>query len=240
LTHNPKTLGLALAAIFTMGTVVAPAAQAQQGTLTSTGPVTLIGTQTGEFGSGQNALTNFAVEKTECPEAVYTGHKYNVTPHSLVPNAVSTITVTPHYGLCKVSIPTTVDMNGCDYVIHLPETTGGGDTYGIKTTIACPSGKHITWTVFANAAKHATFEPFCDYSLTESAAGYTGLHATDTTNGFIDISGTIKSIAVYKKSPTGSFLCPEGTSNSGALDVDITLEGRNEIGAKTGVGISHQ
>ena len=42
-----KTLAVALVAVFALGAVVASAASAQQGFLTSTGNVTLTGTETG-------------------------------------------------------------------------------------------------------------------------------------------------------------------------------------------------
>ncbi len=53
--RNLKALGLTLAAVFAMSAIAASAASAQQGTLTSDGPVTLYGTETGPAGS--NAIT---------------------------------------------------------------------------------------------------------------------------------------------------------------------------------------
>ena len=95
-------------------------------------------------------------------------------------------------------------MNGCDYVLHLEETTGAEDEYGVRATTICPVGKHVTITIFATAAKHTANEPFCHETITENVAGYTGLTAKNTTNGKIDINGTITGITVDKKSPTGA------------------------------------
>jgi hypothetical protein len=243
MTRNLKALGLALVAVFALGAVVASAASAQVGTLTSTGPVTLIGTQTGA--ASANQLTAFG-GTTQCANVKYTGHKYNVTPHTFIPNDVSTFTVTPHFGTCTskigaTSFPATVHMNNCDFVFHLEGTTPGVDTYTVKSTIegGPPSPCFIDVTVFATAAKHTAGESFCNLLITPNAAGYLGPHATDTTNGKVDFSGEITGLTVDKESPTGSILCPEETTNAGKLSQDITFEGKNEGGIATSISLSH-
>jgi hypothetical protein len=235
--HKLKALGLCLVAVLAMGAVVASAAQAQsQGTLTSTGPVTLRGVNEPE--PAINAYTAFGTT-TKCPNTVYTGHKVAETPHKFIPSGATQITITPHYGVCigPLNVPTTVDMNGCDYVFDILETTGGGDTYGVRMTIVCPAGKHITDTFFKNAADHAAFKPFCHHTLTENAAGYLGLHITDLTNGHLTVSGAIEGITIHKTG--GGILCPEETTNVGKLDLSINIEGRNEAGATTKISLSH-
>jgi hypothetical protein len=128
--RNPKALGLALVAVFAMSAMATSAASAQQGELTSkpVEGVTLIGSETGEAGS--NALTAFGL-RIECPQSTYTGHKYSETPHTLIPNGATTVTLTPDYKEenhnCRSfpgNFPMTVSMNGCDYVLHFGETTG--------------------------------------------------------------------------------------------------------------------
>jgi hypothetical protein len=239
--RNLKVLGLALVAAFALSAVLASAATAQVGTFTSTGPVTLIGTQTGEASANQISAFGGTVR---CPNAKYTTHKYNVTPHTFIPNDVSTTTVTPHFGVCSgqfgSTFPATVDMNGCDFVFHIEGTTPGVDTYTVKTTIECtPSTNHITITIFATAAKHTANEPFCHLTVTQNAAGYLGTHVTDLTNGKVSNTGTINSITVDQKSPTGSLLCPEQTTNTGSLSLDVVNEGKNEAGGTTSVSLSH-
>jgi hypothetical protein len=241
MTRNLKALGLALVAVFALSAVLASVASAQVGTFTSTGPVTLIGTQTGE--ASANQITAFGAT-VQCPNAKFTTHKYNVTPHTFIPNDVSTTTVTPHFGVCSAkvggpSFPATVDMNGCDYGFHIEGTTPGVDTYTIKATIECPTGKHITITIFASAAKHTSNEPFCHLTVTENAAGYLGLHVTDLTNGKVSNSGTVTGISVDQKSPTGSILCPEETTATASISIDIVNEGKNEAGSATNVSLSH-
>jgi hypothetical protein len=242
--RNLKALGLALIAVFALGAVVASAASAQMpGTLTSSGPVTLLGTQTPlEKPTEKNFLSALGGTVT-CANAIYTGHKYNVTPHIFIPNDVSTVTITPHYGSCvakigAASFPATVHMNGCDYVFHFEGTTPGVDTYTVKATIegSCTA---IVITVFATAVKHAAGESFCNLTVTPNSAGYPGLHATDTTNGKIDITGTATGISVDKKSPTGSILCPEESTNLGTLTQDVLIEGKNEAGQGTNISLSH-
>jgi hypothetical protein len=239
--RNLKALGLALVAVFALSAVVASVASAQNGTLTSTGPFTLDGVNTGA--ASANQLTAFG-GTTQCPNVTYTAHKYNETPHKFIPNDVSTVTITPHYGVCTsefvfTSFPTTIDMNGCDYVFHIEGTTPGVDTYTVKATVECPTGKHITITVFASAAKHMSNEPFCDITITENTAGYLGLHATDLTNGKGNTVGEVKNISADKSSPNGSILCPTETTNTATLAQDVLLEGKNEAGGTTSVSLSH-
>lgn len=240
--RNLKVLALALTAAFALSAVAASAALAQNGTLTSDGPVTLIGIQTGV--SSSNVWSMFGAT-TECSSTLYTYHKYEETPHKFISNGATTFTVTPHYGACIIrvggsSFATTIDMNGCDFALHLEGTKlGGTDEYLTKTTIVCPAGQHITKTIYASAAKHASHEPFCHLTITENAAGYAGFIAKDTTNGKIDISGKIEGISADKKSPTGSILCPEEATAAGSMSEDVTLEGRNEMGVATSISLSH-
>jgi hypothetical protein len=236
MTRNLKALGLALVAVFAMGAVIASAAQAQQGTLTSTGPVTLRGVNE----AGQvNALTAFGSE-VKCPNALYTGHKYLETPHKFLTNGATTVTITPHYGTgCTgpLGVPATVDMNGCDYDFHILETTGGGDTYGIRAFITCPKDVHISITFFSSKANHEANKPFCHTVITENPLGYLGLHVTDLTTGHLTVSGTIENITAHKVD--GGFFCPEETDTKAKLDLSINVEGRNEAGATTKISLSH-
>ena len=236
--RNLKALVLAMAALFVLSAAIASAASAQQGTLTSDGPVTLTGEETGP--SGSNATTMFGLS-IQCPGTTYTGHKYNETPHQFIPSGATTITLTPHYKNCVAgNFPVTIDMNGCDYVVHLGITTGGiADTYGVSFDIVCPVGQEITKTIFTNAADHAANKPFCILHI-KSQAGLVGAHATDTTNGHIDISGVVEGVHIVRtKSASHLILCPEGTTATAKMDIDITLKGHNSLGSPTAVSLSH-
>jgi hypothetical protein len=241
MTHKLKTLGLALAAVFAIGALAASAASAQNGIFTSDGPVTLIGTQTG--GVNENAWTFFGKVDT-CANATYTGHKVNVTPHEPIPNGATEITITPHYGTCVINtgaFPTTTDMNGCDYDLKLTETTPTvTDSYFVDFKVTCPVGKHIVTTLFTNAAGHTANSPFCHITITENLAGYTGLKAVDTTNGTIDLTGTIEGVEADKEVISGTttdvgILCPKETTKTGILHIDASFVSKNG----TQIALSH-
>ncbi len=230
--RNLKVLGVALAAVFALAAVAASAASAANGTLTSDGPVTLTGTETGAVTANQ--LTAFG-SNVRCAGSTFTGHKYNVTPHTFIPNDVETVTITPHYvdncTATALNLPATVHMNGCDYVFHLGETVAGKtDTYKILATLVCPRGGPVV-TVF-NAAKTATV---CTITVTPNAAGYNGLEAVDTTNGHIDIINTATGISVDEEGT----LCGTHSEAGGTLTQDLTIKGHNEAGEPTSIGISH-
>jgi hypothetical protein len=234
---NLKALGLALVAMLALGALTASAASAQ-GKITSDGSVTLHGKHL----AGVNALTAFG-GRTECPNATYTGHKVGSTTE-LIANGSTQATITPHYGLCKTiagfEFSSTVDMNGCDYVFDLEGTTGGvAHTYGVKATVVCPKNAHIQVTLFTSSS-HTDSNRFCTTTITENAAGYLGLHATDLTNGKLQISGTIEGIAAHKVTgpDNNSFLCATASTETAKLDLDIEVEGKNSSGGATNVSLS--
>lgn len=235
--RNLKRLGFVLAALVALSVVGASAAPAQQGKLTSDGPVTLIVEETG--GVGANAWTMFG-QRTECPGSNPVGHAYNVTPHGLIPNGATTITFTPNYKNCIGSFGflVTMDMNGCDYVAHIGATTGGvAGTYGATFDIVCPPGQAVTKTVFTNAATHASGTPFCVIHIPPQN-GLAGAHVTNTANGHIDFAGTVEGIkATRTASATHPVLCQHTTTETAKLDIDVTVRGTN--GGPTSIGISH-
>jgi hypothetical protein len=237
-----KTLGLALVAVFALSAVVASAASAQNGRLTSTGPVTLDGVNTGA--ELENSLTAFGLFKVTCPNVLYTGHKVKVTPHEPVPSGAEQVTITPHYGVCSTaaagSFPTTVDMNGCDYEFDLLATKAANE-YNITPTVICPPTKHIELTIFTNAADHAANKPFCISTVTEKVDyPKNTLVARDTLNGHVDITGTVEEIEVHKAvGPDGGVLCPAATDKAAILHIDVTINGTNASKQPTSISLSH-
>lgn len=241
--RNLKALGLALVAVFALSAVVASAASAQQGFLTSDGAVTLKGVET-ETEGGTNALTAFGLT-VKCPGSTYTGHEFNVTPHKPVPSGATKITITPHYKICNVTpgnFPATVDMNGCDYDATLGATTEATptkDTYGVTYDITCPVGQEITLTIFTTAAKHTENKPFCKVHVA-GQNNLNGGHATDTTNGHIDLTGTVEGIKLTKTNAgEDPLLCPAQSTEAGKFDIDATVSGVNGAGGSTPISISH-
>jgi len=254
--RNLKALGLALVALFALAALGASTASAANGQLhafktTNTkeavSPFTLTGTETG---SATNRLTAFK-SFVECPGSTYTGHAVLThaettagKKHQLLTTNAETVTITPHYATACYStalkFPTTVTMNGCDYVFHLQETTGVGDTYGILATLECPTGKTPEVEVYKIGSTHESANLKCTITVDPNAEGYKGLHATDTTNDHIDISGTIEGIKTTEEvGPAGGCLSAETTDLNGKLDVDITVDAHDEEGKTLGVGITH-
>lgn len=239
MSRNLKVLGLALVVVFALCAVAASAASAQVGKLTSTGPVTLFGTQTGT--KEKNARVAFGGETT-CEKASYTAHKLKVTPHELIVSGESSMTITPTYGLCAYRNGggtvwrVTYDMNGCDYALHL-EAKKAANEYNTKTTIECPSGQHITLTLFTTETEHLAGNAFCHFTITEKAAGYTGPTAIDTQNGKVDLNGPVENITADKKG-SEPILCQESMINNAKINLDITLEGKDKVGNPTAISLS--
>lgn len=259
--RNFRTLGLALVAVFAFSAVVASAASAQTpGHLTSTGPVTLTGTETGlnptnPGGPDQtydNALTG-PLGTVYCTHTTYTGHavlthEQTTTgdKHALIPSGSTTATITPVYTSCHAQIPilgsrpATVTLNGCDYVFHIGETTGGGETYGVTADVKCPPGKKIEVHIYkSGSVTHPDADSICTIKVgEENNQGVGGLHLTNTptpTPDDIDLTGTVADIHTEN---TGS-LCGNGTSETADLDVDVTVKGDNAEGNPTNITITH-
>jgi hypothetical protein len=210
----------------------------EQGSFSSDGPVTLIGTETG--GIGANTLTVFG-SSIECPGSILTGHKYNVTPHALTTSGETTATLTPHYPNCVTyyggSYPVTVTMNGCDYVLHVGGTTPESNvvgTYGVTADIVCPAGKSIEVVAYLGSP-HASNNQLCKFIVTPKN-GLMGPHITNTPGtGTFDINGTFGGIVAHREG-----LCvSEGktTTETAQLHVDTTVSGKNAVGGATAVGI---
>lgn len=239
-----KVLGLVLAMAFSLNGVVSTTAWAQQGSLTSDGPVTLRMTE-GKADPNENTLTAFGRE-VECLDSYYTGHKYNITPHEPIPSGSTQFTVTPHYNqpACFTypkEMPATVDVNGCDYVFRIGETTPPGNnegTYGLTTDIICPEGQEIVITLFTSGIKHKEEKAFCAFYIKQQLA-LKGAHATDTKNGHIDVRGTVEGVHVTSKNlGEDPFLCQNQTTTTGKFDINVTVEGRSGGGGTTKVSIS--
>ncbi|MGC1851173.1 MAG: hypothetical protein WA687_01890 [Solirubrobacterales bacterium] len=255
--RNLKTLGLALVAVFAFGALAASVASAQQGTLTSTGPVTLTGEDTEPTVINKNALTQGALGRVECPHSKYTGHAVLThaqttagSKHGLISVPATTATITPHYNTkCHAIIPilgtrpATVTMNGCDYVAHIGQTTGGANTYGVTFDLVCPPGKVIEVHVYkTGSVTHPDADAVCTFKIGSEHGGkpvnqgLVGAHLTHTLPPAddIDLSGEILGIHDTHEGT----LCGSGTSNTNKLDIDVTIKGHNNLGANTDVTVT--
>jgi hypothetical protein len=223
--RNLKSLGLALVAVFAMSAMAASTASAATpGEFTlGAGTTTVTGT---EVAAGPNKLTAFG-QTVECPGSSYDIFKFNQTPHVVPPNAVTTLTVVPTYKQenCKTGIGTkmTVTTNGCDFVFHIGETTGGGETYGVTADVVCPPNVEIDVHAYASASNENITA--CTVTV-PSQNGLTG--TVHLTNGVapsgrkdVTIKGQFTNIHV-----TESGLCGNKTELLGTFDVNATIEGK--------------
>jgi len=196
-----------------------------------------------------NRITAFGVIFA-CDGSTGTGHKYDVTPHEFISSGETTFTLTPHIKQTNAAgepnctgslgISGTTDFHGCDYVVHTGETTGGvAGTYGGSLDIVCPTGEEIDWTIWLSKSAHKSepTNPKCILHVPPQT-GITGVHATDTGNGTIDLTGTLEGITATQT--RNSILCPSGThTNTLSVDLDLSVTGHNEAGGATGISLSH-
>jgi hypothetical protein len=227
---NLKILGLAVVAVFSLSAVVASTAWAQQGKITSDGPVTLDLTET-----GANSWTTFGL-KGECP-GTFTGHEYNVTPHKSIAAGATKITITAFYSIGKCVVfhsggeqSVTVTMNGCDYVLNLGSTVEA-DRYALTTDIMCPPGKAIEMHNWFPAV-------FGKCTLTiKSQTGIGGATvAANTGSNDLSITGTFKEILLERHG--SGFGCSSETSTGGTRHVNLTIQGTDGFKNVRPIGIS--
>ena len=229
--RNLKALGLVLVAVFALSAMAASASSASD--LTSDGPFTLTGTETG---GGTNYIEVFGL-KLNCPGSFYKGEA--VLGGDLSSGA-TTFTLNPTFVNCTTAgLTTTLDLNGCDFVLHLG--AAGAVTYDE----ICPAEEDITWKIFLSAADHAANKPFCVFhfaaALNQGLGGAT-LSATAGSPEDLDLTGAFEDVHVVVTDPkVKPILCPgEGTltTNVGKIAVDLTLKGDNASGTSTEVSIS--
>jgi hypothetical protein len=232
MTRNLKALGLVLMVAFAFGGMAASGASA--GVLTSAGGqgVTFTDTETG--GTLENSVTAFG-GVTHCPGSTVTGHKATTTPHELIPNNATSITLTAHLKSCVTEegankFPVTVDMNGCDFLVTIGANVNGG-TYETDLHIVCPAGKFIQITAFSSAAHSLRV---CTLTIT-STTPTSDVHVTNGGGSPSDIyiSGTFTNIEVHK-----SGLCGSATDKSVVTHVHGTIKGLNKAGESTGISVS--
>ncbi len=227
--RNLKALGLALVAIFALSAMVASAASAQQGKLTSDGPFTLIGT---EAATGNKLVYPGETDFVACEGSHFHAYKYNVTPHVGIPSGATTVTVIPTYTNCHAGLHrVTVTMNGCDYVFHLGVTTGGvTGTYGLTADLVCEAGHQVEVHVYL--ASNNSNTPICTFFF-GSQSGLSGAHLTDSGSGTLTAKGTFTGIAASK-----SGLCGSGSTSAAEYEVNVPLTGENEAEGATTASIS--
>ena len=231
-----KVLGLALVALSAFAAVAASGASAQ-GKLTTEGgqEVTLTATETGT--TFANSFTAFG-GITHCPGSTITGHKSTTTPHGLIPNNATAITLTPHFKNCTTELggskfPTTVDMNGCDFLLTIGAAVSAG-TYKTEAHVTCPAGKFIQITQFLDSGH---FFLACTETITTTTPHSTA-HITNTPESGgvkddLDVVGTFTSIEAHKSGGCGS-----ATTKEAVQHIHGTVKAVNKAGVSTGITVS--
>jgi len=243
--RNIKVLGLALVAVFAFSAIAASAASAQNGRITSTGPVTLDGTE-----DGINAFTGFGA-KVECPNTVVTGHKTLTTKqteekltHELIPSGSSSFTLTLDLPANCNAVEagtnhrTTVTLNGCDFDIEILTQSGG--IWPTRGSLVCPTGKDIEIEVYPFSGSELG-GVVCTFTI-KPQSGKEGVHLT---NGSLEEGGGVKrwdvtAAGAYKgftatRSGSG---CSTAEENASELDFNYTFKGTNNVSERTDVTVS--
>jgi hypothetical protein len=217
--------------VLASGALSASAASAQQGKITSTGPVILHGTEFSE-----NEFLYPGLPATKCPESHTTWAAVGTTPHDFITPGSTQATVVTTATNCKVGVfPATLKATSCDYKYVIGVTTGGvAHTYGLTTHIECTTpGDSNHLEVYSNAA-HTNL--IC--SVTFGAQTPTsGLHVTyNTAAGTIRAHGLITKVKATRTNLGG---CPpSGTTEAAEFKLDVTVGGSNESGGTTPFSIS--
>jgi hypothetical protein len=215
------------------------AAQLTQGELTSVGSVRYTGTDE----EGKDRWTAFGL-RSEC-HGHYEGGKQNETEevsagkfrHKPTGDALTTLTIAPTYSSCSGVIgetvaPSTVTMNGCDYLLHLRTTDAANPGwYKVDTDIVCPAEKEIEMHVYTSSAHSSTI---CTVKV-KAQTGLQGGLVTNAAGGKVTLKGPITGIHVTK---TGVLCGGTATTTEGVLDIKAILEGINEAKETREISIS--
>jgi hypothetical protein len=175
--RNLKILGLALVASLALSAMAASAASANTAVVT---PGHHIEGLFGEDNPLNHALTGVA--GVECTTAHYEGTA-----------TTSTITLKPTFELCHTTsgAPATVTVNGCDYQLTLGGPLNGMVAPVKHVQLVCPGSAQIEVHVYGNV-NHTI--PACTINIPGQTPTPEDLTATDTTDGTIDIQGTVGGI----------------------------------------------
>ena len=236
MTRTLKALGLATLAMAALVAVMAPAAQAQTGVLTATEyPAILTGEQPGApvaFDIGSPPL-----HTVTC----------NSRLDGTLPGPMDPVTLKPTYGAClsdPAGTPTTVTLNGCDYVVGFtkPGTTGWGPTTGdMKARINCPAGQQIEIHVYQNGVEHQNNNSTCTYDIPPQGPVPAGVHH-NTMMGVPDVDLTFNAqFTAISTIGAGGFLCggdPFTQHIPITLTGNYTLRGYQDLGFVEGGQIS--
>lgn len=217
MTHMFKKLSLIGAAVAALVAVMAPAAQAETGALTSAGfPSIVTGQQLGgvTFDVGGGRTITCATSDLETTLVAPT----------------DPVTFRPNYAGCTSepggATPVTVTLNGCDYSIGFgrPGTTEQPATTGtMHAWINCPAGQQIEIHVYENAFMHAMNVSACTYDLFPQGQVPAGIYHNTAGAGMIpDVDATVSAKFTARSTiGFGGGICG-GNPETGHLPITLT------------------
>jgi hypothetical protein len=186
MTRLIKTLGLAISAVAALVAVMAPAAQAETGVLTTAGFPSIV---TGEKINPAPAFIVGGVRTVSCATADLDATLFGPT---------DPVTFRPTYEGCSSEpgfTPVTVTLNGCDYVIGFgkPGTTNQPASTGtMHAWVNCPAGQVIEIHVYENAFAHAANVSTCTYDIGPQGPVPAGIYHNTAHAGMVpDVAATI-------------------------------------------------
>ncbi len=219
MTRILKTLTLAAAAIAALAAVMAPAAQAETGALTSAGFPSIV---TGQQGGGPTFdLGNAPIRTVSCVTSDL---------ETTLEGPTDPVTFRPNYEGCTSepggATPVTVTMNGCDYTVGFgkPGTTGQPATTGtLNAWINCPVGQQIEIHVYENAFMHAMNVSTCTYDLFPQGPVPAGIYHNTAEAGMIpDVDATVNAKFTGRSTiGAGGAICG-GNPETGHLPITLT------------------
>lgn len=179
-----KLLGAMVGAVLAMSAVLASAAQAETGALTTpVYPSIVTGQQQGgpTFDIGDPWFQTITCQSNL--DATLFGPTDPVTFKPTYNNCVSD----------PAQTPVTITMNGCDYTVGFtkPGTTGTPFTTGtMQAWINCPAGQQIEIHVYKDAFDHAANLSTCTYDIGPQGPVPAGIYH-NTMVGIPDVDATI-------------------------------------------------
>jgi hypothetical protein len=221
-----KFLGLAMVAIFALGTAAVSSAFAAEGTITAgVSNATVTGSQI-----GKNVFTigSTGARKVECSVA---------TTKGTLASAASNVSEVPTYSGCITSPgggPATVNVSSCSY--SFTATTKSSATEGAgSASVVCSAGGQIS--IVANSTGGSKI---CEYSISAQAA-------SGSKSWLSKLKGALKAvlkiihITVTVKVSVGTLAAcgaSAGNSTSGTLTGEAELSADTSGGAETSLSIS--
>ncbi len=217
MTHNLKTLGLALVAVVAMSAMAASAASAEMFVFTSAAHTTLAGTQVGATKMTVDAGT------ASCETAKFSG--------AMTSDTALEVSLVPTYSECKFSglTGTTIDMNSCEFVFGAVEKEGSN--YEVENRIDCAKS---TESIAITAKVAGVLKCTVDIGEQEGLKKITVSNEGSPTKLHTSIG--LSGIKYSQTAGSGLGHCEtlENTTN-GTYEGVETIEGKNEGGTQVSV-----